>query len=126
GYVVLALLAERAAGAPFHELVRTRVCEPADMPDTEFLRSDEPTERAALGYLSADGDRTNVLHVPAVGSGDGGIFSTLADVHSLWSALFEGRIVSRASVDRMITPHSDVPSERKRYGLGFWLRAPAV
>src|SRR5512146_1097973 len=27
GFVVLALIAERAAGAPFHELVRRRVCE---------------------------------------------------------------------------------------------------
>ena len=49
GFVVLALIAERAGGAPFPELVRTRVCEPAGMRDTEFLRSDEPTARAALG-----------------------------------------------------------------------------
>ena len=31
GYVVLALIAERASGMPFHELVRRRVCEPAGM-----------------------------------------------------------------------------------------------
>ena len=31
GYVVLALLAERASGVDFHELVRTLVCEPAGM-----------------------------------------------------------------------------------------------
>ena len=29
GFVVLALIAERASGVPFHELVRRRVCEPA-------------------------------------------------------------------------------------------------
>ena len=42
GFVVLALIAERVSGMPFPELVRTRVCEPAGMRDTEFLRSDEP------------------------------------------------------------------------------------
>ena len=55
GYVVLALIAERTSGVPFHELVRQRVCEPAGMHDTEFLRSDELPGRAALGYLAIDG-----------------------------------------------------------------------
>ncbi|MGZ6214153.1 MAG: serine hydrolase domain-containing protein, partial [Candidatus Limnocylindria bacterium] len=41
GYVVLALIAERASGVPFHDLVAKRVCEPAGMHDTAFLRSDE-------------------------------------------------------------------------------------
>src|SRR5213593_4738058 len=52
GYVVLALIAERTSGVPFHELVRRRVCEPAGMHDTQFLRSDELPGRAALGYLT--------------------------------------------------------------------------
>ena len=41
GYVVLALIAERASGIPFHDLVAQRVCEPTGMRDTAFLRSDE-------------------------------------------------------------------------------------
>src|SRR3954471_4914838 len=41
GYVVLALMAERATGAAFHELVQTGVCAPAGMADTAFLRTDE-------------------------------------------------------------------------------------
>ena len=36
GYVVLALIAERTSGMPFHELVRRRVCEPAGMHDTRI------------------------------------------------------------------------------------------
>jgi len=91
------------------------------MHDTEFLRSDELPGRAALGYLSIEGGRTNVFHLPVLGSGDGGIYSTVADVHSLWSALFDGQIVSRASVAAMVRPRSDVPSASMRYGLGFWL-----
>jgi CubicO group peptidase (beta-lactamase class C family) len=121
GFVVLALIAERAGGTPFAELVRTRVCEPAGMRDTEFLRSDEPTERVALGYLEGTGLRTNVLHLPVRGSGDGGIYSTAADVAALWSALYAGRIVPLDRVAEMVRPHSDVPSGSRRYGLGFWL-----
>jgi CubicO group peptidase (beta-lactamase class C family) len=121
GYVVLALMAERASGIPFHDLVRQRVCDPGGMRDTEFLRSDELPGRAALGYLAADGLRTNVLHLPVRGSGDGGVYSTAADIHALWAAFFAGRIVSTAWVAEMVRPRSDVPAESMRYGLGFWL-----
>jgi CubicO group peptidase (beta-lactamase class C family) len=115
GYVVLALIAERATGVPFHELVRERVCERARMVDTEFLRSDELPGRAALGYLTAYGSRTNVLHLPVRGSGDGGIYSTAADISSFWRAFFGGRVVPERWVAEMTRPHSE------RYGLGFWL-----
>jgi CubicO group peptidase (beta-lactamase class C family) len=120
GYVVLALIAERTSGVPFHELVRERVCEPAGMVDTEFLRSDELPGRAALGYLAGDGSRTNVFHLPVRGTGDGGIYSTVADVSAFWGAFFAGRIVSTGWVTEMTRPHSELPGS-KGYGLGFWL-----
>jgi CubicO group peptidase (beta-lactamase class C family) len=121
GYVVLALLAERATGVPFHDLVDQRVCGPAAMTDTSFLRSDELPGRAAVGYLDDDGLRTNVLHLPVRGNGDGGIYTTAADVHALWDAVFAGRIVSLSTVAAMMGPRSDVPELSMRYGLGFWL-----
>jgi CubicO group peptidase (beta-lactamase class C family) len=125
GYVVLALIAERASGVPYHELVHRRVCEPAGMVDSAFLRSDELPGRAALGYLATgDGSRTNVFHLPVRGSGDGGIYTTVADVSSFWAALFAGKVVSAESVAEMLRPRSSDPERTKRYGLGFWL-APA-
>jgi CubicO group peptidase (beta-lactamase class C family) len=119
GYVVLALLIERACGAGYHELVRRCVLEPAGMTDTAFLRSDELPARAARGYLAREGLRTNVLHLPVVGVGDGGAFSTAADLHRLWVALHSGRIVSPDTLQLMVTPRSDWPEESRRYGLGF-------
>ncbi len=121
GYVVLALLAERASGVGYHELVGTRVCEPAGLRDTEFLRSDELPRRAAVGYLQPDGLRTNVFHLPVRGSGDGGVYSTAADVSALWHALFAGRIVPELWLEEMLRPRSDVPGEGLCYGLGLWL-----
>jgi CubicO group peptidase (beta-lactamase class C family) len=124
GYVVLALIAERASGVPFHDLVRERVCEPAGMPDTEFLRSDALPGGVALGYLDLDGAwRTNVFHLPVRGSGDGGIYSTVADIRALWAAFLGGRIVSSQWVREMTRPRSEAPAQSGRYGLGFWLHA---
>jgi CubicO group peptidase (beta-lactamase class C family) len=121
GYVVLALIAERTSGVPFHDLVRERVCGPAGMHDTEFLRSDELPGSAAIGYLQEEGLRTNVFHLPVRGNGDGGIYSTAADISALWGALFAGKIVSKDWVAEMVRPRSDWPEESKRYGLGFHL-----
>ncbi|HMJ75536.1 MAG TPA: serine hydrolase domain-containing protein [Iamia sp.] len=115
GFVLLALLAERASGTPFVDLVMGRVCEPAGLADTHFLRSDDLPERTALGYIAADGDRTNLLHIPVRGTGDGGHHTTVADVHRFW-----------ASIDPDLSavawaPRSDAPDLGMRYGLGFWL-----
>ncbi|MEO8265619.1 MAG: serine hydrolase domain-containing protein [Ilumatobacteraceae bacterium] len=121
GFVVLALIAERVSGVPYHDLVDQRVCLPAGMHDSAFLRSDELPGRAALGYLDIDGvSRTNLLHLPVRGSGDGGMYTTVADVRLLWLAFCAGRIVPPQWVAEMVLPRS-VVSERERYGLGLWL-----
>ena len=54
-------------------------------------------------------------------SGDGGIYSTAADITAFWRSLFTGRIVPAGWVAEMVRPRSDVPAESMRYGLGFWL-----
>src|SRR5688572_11208580 len=89
GYVVLALLLQRATGTPYHELVHTRVLEPAGMGDTGFPRSDELPPGDATGYLENEGLRTNVLHMPIRGVGDGGAYATIDDVHRFWEALHD-------------------------------------
>ena len=121
GYVVLALIAERVAGVPFHDLVAQRVTVPAGMTDTAYLRSDELPARAALGYLEDEGLRTNVFHLPVRGNGDGGAYTTAADLHTFWDALFAGRIVSPDTVAEMTRPRSDAGEHSMQYGLGFWL-----
>ena len=87
-----------------------------------FIRSDELPGRTALGYLPVTGrSRTNVFHLPVLGSGDGGIYSTAADITTFWQSLFTEKIVPAAWVAEMVRARSDVPSESMRYGLGFWL-----
>jgi CubicO group peptidase (beta-lactamase class C family) len=120
-FVVLALLAERAGGASYAELVRARVTDPSRMTDTGFVRSDEVPSGVATGYLEATGLRTNVLHLPVLGVGDGGLTTTVADVRRLWEALFAGRIVPSEWVARITTPSGDFRPGGQRYGLGFWL-----
>ncbi len=129
GYVILALLAERATGVAFMDLVRTCVCEPAGMASTAFLRSDQLPGDVAIGYVTVDDvSRSNVFHLPVLGSGDGGIASTVGDVHRLWTAFLSGRLVPSTWVETMLWPRSVTDNASMRYGLGFWLdgAGPAV
>lgn len=119
GYVMLSVAIERATGLSFYEVVRRHVLQPAGMHDTGYFRSDRLPHRTAFGY-TVDG-RTNVFHLPVRGAGDGGVYTTAADVEALWDALFGGRVVSPAMVDRLTAPRSEAPAQRMRYGLGFWL-----
>lgn len=117
GYVMLSVAAERAAGESFYSLVQDRVFAPASMTRTSFHRSDDLPTNAAVGYLE-DG-RSNVLHLPVRGAGDGGAYSCAEDVANFWSALLAGEIVSSEMVEKLVTVRS-VAGE-SAYGLGFWL-----
>lgn len=128
GYIVLALIIDRLSDVGFHAYVEREVCARAGLTGTAYLRSDELPADAALGYLFDQGDRTNVLHLPVRGNGDGGLYSTADDLHRFWRALLGGRIVGDDLVATMITPRSAVPEEGLRYGLGCYLHetGPAI
>ncbi|WP_151526675.1 serine hydrolase domain-containing protein [Serinicoccus kebangsaanensis] len=123
GYMVLAVVVERLTRATFQEAVRRSVLAPAELHETDYLRLDDLPAAAATGYLNESGDRVNTLHLPVLGNGDGGAFSTAADLHRFWRALHAGRIVSADTVTTMTRPRHVVPDEGMRYGAGVWLHA---
>lgn len=125
-FVILALIAERVAMVPFHDLVEEWVWKPAGMTSSSFPRMDELPGSVAVGYLDAHGLRTNVLHLPVRGSGDGGACTTAADLHRFWSALFDGRLLDEASLRTALTPREPAAPSRLGYGLGIWLHASGV
>lgn len=120
GFVVLALVAGRVAGRTFEDLLLERVCGPAGMTASAFLRSDELPGDAATGYLWADRPRTNVLHLPVVGTGDGGLYTTTADVAAFWRALDAGALLPEALLADALTLRG-TDTDGSRFGLGFQL-----
>lgn len=120
GFVVLALVAGRVAGRTFEDLLLERVCGPAGMTASAFLRSDELPGDAATGYLWADRPRTNVLHLPVVGTGDGGLYTTTGDVAAFWRALDAGALLPEALLADALTLRG-TDTDGSRFGLGFQL-----
>ncbi|MBK6762038.1 MAG: beta-lactamase family protein [Micrococcales bacterium] len=121
GYMVLAVLIERVTGSTYHDVVQRLVLEPAGLERTGFIALNELPADAAAGYIFDEGDLVNTLHLPVLGNGDGGAFTTADDLRLFWRALLDGRIVSRATVEVMTRPRHYVPEENMRYGMGFWL-----
>lgn len=122
GYALLALLAERVTGTSLSDLLELHVFGPAGMSNSAVLSYDELDGDVAIGYRERLGLRTNVHAVPNRGLGDGGLFTTVADMKRLWDALWAGAVVEPATLALMTTPHGR--TERGTpYGLGFWLDA---
>ena len=99
----------------------TSWCAPwsASLPDWWTPRSCAPTSPWSRGPGLPRGRRPADQRVPppVLGNGDGGIYSTAADLSAFWTSLFAGRIVSPERVADMVRPRSDWPEEDRRYGL---------
>lgn len=109
GYVLLGLLVEELAGAPYTEIVQHRVLDRAGMTESGFFRLDEAAPDVAVGYLPRrSGDdpwRTNVFSVPVVGGPDGGAFATARDLDRFLQA-YDGPLLGDLH-DTVLTPHAD-------------------
>ena len=119
--------ADRGAREPEHRSTSSCGSGCASPPAWTTPSSSAPTN-CRLGRRSATSRSTapggaNVFHLPVLGTGDGGIYTTAADVSAFWRALFAGRIVPADWVGEMVRPRSDVARGSMRYGLGFWLDA---
>jgi CubicO group peptidase (beta-lactamase class C family) len=95
GSQVLGVLAARAGGAPFGEVMRARILEPLGMRDTGFFAPDPA--RLATAYENRDGQLTVTdppdgawSRPPAFPDGAGGLVSTAADLLAFGRMLLRG------------------------------------
>ena len=123
GYVVLALIAERASGVPFHDLVRTprvRAGRDARHRVPALRRAARRAPRSATSTIDGACGPTSSTSRSGAPATAGSTRPSRTSAR-FWRALFAGRIVSPDWVAEMVRPRSDVPPESMRYGLGFWL-----
>jgi CubicO group peptidase (beta-lactamase class C family) len=108
GAQVLGVLAARAGGAPFEQVLRDRVLEPLGMRDTAFYAAD-PT-RLATAYERRDGQLVvsdlpdgQWSRPPAFPDGGGGLVSTAGDVLAFGRMLLRGGapVLQQATVAEM-------------------------
>jgi CubicO group peptidase (beta-lactamase class C family) len=139
GTDVLGAVVEKASGLTLDELVRTRITEPLQLPDTHFFVPQEKRDRVAAVYrFGADG-RVQRAPDPGTGQGDyvegprtcfsggAGLVSTMADYARFLQMLLNGgeldgvRLLGPKTIELMTSNHvGSLHNEgRTGFGLGF-------
>ena len=109
-YTILGILVEEVTGQPYHQVLRDRIIEPLGLSSTYVAGfEDGPTPFDPFeGDVGPDFDYTSVA--TSAWSG-GAIVSTAADLHTFFSALSDGRMISAEQYQGM--------TDSDEYGLGL-------
>lgn len=107
GYVVLSMMLEKATGQKIGTLLRNRVFSKMGMNQTRLYNSAK-VERPELELedVALDGRRKERLENVnmSIFSGSGAAQATSADITDFWAVLLRHQMISKRSVDQMITP----------------------
>jgi serine-type D-Ala-D-Ala carboxypeptidase/endopeptidase len=112
----------RAAGRPYEELVRERICLPLGMPDTVVTPTGEQADRLATGHTRR-GRPAPPLVLPAL-AGAGALHSTATDMLCFLRANLDPASTPLASqLERTQRPRAGV-AKRVEVGLGWMIAHP--
>jgi D-alanyl-D-alanine carboxypeptidase len=120
----LGLIIEAITGNTWEHEVRTRIFEPLGLEHSTFV-SDKKIWGTTMteGYFKTPQGYVSILDIPnrpspSTAWANGGVVSSLSDLMTFASALFDGRLVSKESLVEMTTPISEEPETGRLYGLG--------
>ena len=122
-YVILGKIVERVTHRSYASAIRTRIVQPLGLRNTSLPGTRvKITGAHAHGYvpiLNGDGiDLHDITRMNASVMGAAGeVISTTRDLNKFFRALFQGRLVSKVQLQKMMTPGV----ENGRYGLGLYL-----
>lgn len=101
-FVLLGYIVETAAGKPLKDLLQERIVDPLGLKDTYLADgfSDAAKNEVSSFRYIRDWERMDETHMSVPG-GAGAVVSTPADLAKFIHALFEMKLVSKPSLDRM-------------------------
>ena len=121
GFILLGIVIEEIFGTSYTDFIQENIFESCEMNDSGFFAMDRLPERTAFGYIDGeDGWRTNIFNLPIVGSSDGGAFTTVKDLDKLWTAFFEGKILSK-QLTQLFLEKAVKDKDNRFYGHGIWI-----
>jgi CubicO group peptidase (beta-lactamase class C family) len=113
GYLVLGDIIEKVSGQTYEKFVADNIFAPLGMNDSGYDSNTAIIKRRASGYVKTATGYVNAGYIHmSIPHAAGALYSTTRDLLKWEQALFAGKVVSKASLDRMITPF------KNNYGLG--------
>jgi len=117
GYIVLGYLLERISGQTYAQFVEQNIFKPLGMNDSGMFSFPAIIPRRASGYWHRGTGVENADHFDArLGFSAGSLYSTTEDLLRWEDGLFGGRLLSTASLQKMVTPF------KSDYGCGLYIR----
>ena len=115
GYALLAVIVETIAGQPFETFLEERIFNPSKMNQTvAFVQGQNEVLNRAMGYTVDDGGTTETdQSAYSAVLGDGGVYSSIADLTTWHRAGFGRSLISDQLFKAMMTPALE------RYGFGW-------
>lgn len=123
GYSLLSLIVARASGRDFATFLKERIFLPLGMyASVAYQEGVSQVPQRAYGYSLEGGAwrRTDQSLTSAV-LGDGGIYSSIDDLAKWDAALYDERLLTRASLAGAFTGATDTDDPAVRYGFGWRL-----
>lgn len=125
GYVVLAMIAEKASGVPFPQFVKKNIFEPLEMNDSVVFDQTNPKikNRAASYARSAEKSFENIDYTPLnLIYGDGAVNTNLEDMFKWDQALYTEKLVKAATLKQAFTRGKLSDGKEIDYGFGWFPR----
>ena len=115
GYYLLGVIIERASGKPYADFLQENIFQPLGMTSSGYDSSRRIIKNRASGYQMQGEAVVNALPIDmSVPYAAGALVSTVDDMLRWDQALFTGKLLSRKSLDEMLTPSK--ASEDYGYG----------
>jgi len=115
---------EELTGLKYREYVEQAIFKAIGMKRSGYFALNQLPEKTALGYIEdAGGWRTNIYNLPMIGASDGGAFTTIDDLATLWKAFWGNEILPRELVEVYAAPYvkAETEGEGRYYGHGLWI-----
>lgn len=119
GYALLASVVEAVSKQSFANYVQTRILDPVGMKDS-FVYQPGKSKPVVKGmeWKNKQWAANDLTWMDGV-VGDGGIYSSVLDLHKWQQALFKGRLVSAPTLKRMFTAGRLNNGKATEYGYGW-------
>jgi CubicO group peptidase (beta-lactamase class C family) len=124
GYILLGVVIEELSGLKYQDFVEQEIFRAIGMNQSGYFALNQLPEKTAMGYVEeAEGWRTNIFDLPIVGASDGGAFTTVHDLATLWNAFWGYEILPKGWVEIYARPYvkAETEGEHTYYGHGLWI-----
>ena len=120
GFILLGAIVEKASGKPYAQFVKERIFTPLGMKSSSYGDNEPVLAKRASGYTLAGDKLQNARYLSMTQPHAAGALVSTVDDMALWdAALYEGKLVKPASLERAWTPYKLKDGKDNGYGYGW-------